>query len=88
MCGGFELLTMKDKSHSKLNVVSYGSCRKDEIRCFGTGRNYVRSIQADYPVDDSLDFRDQYEDCLICKVPITLSDLREHMKTCGSEVCD
>ena len=86
MCGGFELLTMKEKSRSELNVVSYGSCSTDEIRCFGTGRIYIRPIQADLPMDDSLDYSDQYEDCLICTMPVALSDMRKHIETCGSEV--
>lgn len=86
-CGGFELLTMKEKSRTELSIVSYGSCSTEEMRCFGTGRIYIRPVQIDITLDDSnLDWGDQYEDCMICKMPVALSTMRRHMETCGNEV--
>ena len=55
MCGGFELLTMKEKSRTALTVVSYGSCTTEEIRCFGTGHIYIRPIQIDIVLADDAD---------------------------------
>jgi len=86
-CGGFELLTMKEKSRTELSIVSYGSCSTEEMRCFGTGRIYIRPVQIDITLDDSnLDWGDQYEDCMICKMPVAMSTMRRHMETCGNEV--
>ena len=81
---GFELLTTKENSRTELAVVAYGSCCTDEIRCFGTGRIYIRPIQTDISLDDDVDWGgDQYEDCLSCNMPIALSDMRKHMDICG-----
>lgn len=75
---------MTEKSRTELSIVSYGSCSTEEIRCFGTGRIYIRPVQIDITLDDSnLDWGDQYEDC---KMPVALSTMRRHMETCGNEV--
>ena len=78
---------MKEKSRTELSIVSYGSCSTEEIRCFGSGRIYIRPVQIDIALNDSnLDWGDQYEDCMICKMPVALSAMRRHMETCGNEV--
>ena len=63
---------MKEKSCTELSIVSYGSCSTEEIRCLGTGRIYIRPVQIDITLDDSnLDWG-EYEDCMICKMPVVL----------------
>ena len=43
------------------------------VRCLGTGRIYIRPVQIDITLDDSnLDWGEQYEDCMICKMPVVL----------------
>ena len=79
------MLTVKEKSRAELQVVSCGSCCTEEIRCFGTGRIYIRPIQVDLSLDESgMERVEQYEDCLLCKMPVALTDMRQHMDTCGT----
>ena len=87
-CGGFEFLTVKERSRTELNVVSYGSCSTDEIRCFGTGRIYIRPVQTDIVLNESVDWGEQYEDCMTCNMPIALSEMRQHLEECGIQVFD
>ena len=78
------MLTTKENSRTELAVVSYGSCSTDELRCFGTGRIYIRPIQTDINLPDDSDWGgDQYENCLSCNMPIALADMRKHMDICG-----
>ena len=79
---------MKERSRTKLNVVSYGSCSTDEIRCLGTGRIYIRPVQTDIVLNESVDWGEQYEDCMTCKMPIALSEMCQHMEECGTQVFD
>ena len=51
-CGGFEMLLCADNSHTRLQVVKYGSCNTDELRCLGMGRVYIRPIQVDITLGD------------------------------------
>ena len=83
-CGGFELLTTKEKSRTELGVVSFGTCSTDQIHCFGTGRIYTGPIQKDICLNDDTDIGgDKYEDCLSYNMPIALSDMQKHMDICG-----
>ena len=76
---------MKEKSRTELQVVSCGSCSTEEIRCFGTGRIYIRPIQVDLSLNESgIERTEQYEDCFLCKMPVLLTDMRRHMDTCGT----
>lgn len=84
-CRGFELLTVK---HTKLNVVSYGSCSTDEIRCLSTGRIYFTPMQKDIVLNESVDCGEQYEDCMTCNMPIALSEMCQHLEECSTEVFD
>ena len=79
---------MKERSRTKLNVVSYGSCSTDEIRCFGTGRIYIRPVQTDIVLNESVDRGEQYEDCMTCNMPIALSEMRQHLEEYGIQVFD
>ena len=87
-CRGFELLTVKERSRTELNVVSYGSSSTDEIRCFGTGQIYIRPVQTDIALNESVDWGEQNEDCMTCNMPIALSEMRQHLEECGTEVFD
>lgn len=79
------MLTVKEKSRTELQVVSCGSCSTEEIRCFGTGRIYIQPIQVDLSLDDSgMERVEQYEDCLLCKMPVALTEMRQHMDICGT----
>ena len=51
-CGGFEMLLRADNSRTRLQVVKYGSCNTDELRCLGMGRVYIRPIQVDITLGD------------------------------------
>ena len=51
-CGGFEMLLCAGNSHTRLQVVKYGSCNTDELRCLGMGRVYIRPIQVDITLGD------------------------------------
>ena len=51
-CGGFEMLLCADNSRTRLQVVKYGSCNTDELRCLGIGRVYIRPIQVDITLGD------------------------------------
>ena len=51
-CGGFEMLLRADNSRTRLQVVKYGSCNTDELRCLGIGRVYIRPIQVDITLGD------------------------------------
>ena len=51
-CGGFEMLLCADNSRTRLQVVKYGSCNTDELRCLGMGRVYIRPIQVDITLGD------------------------------------
>ena len=68
-CGGFKTLLAREKSRTKLRVAKYGSCSADELRCFGTGRIYIRPIQSDIALADQ-DDTDEHENCFLCKVTI------------------
>ena len=81
-CGGFEMLLAHEKSRTKLCVVKYGSCSADELRCFGTGRIYIRPIQSDIALADEDDADEQHENCFLCKVAIPLRQMRDHMELC------
>ena len=51
-CGGFEMLLCAGNSRTRLQVVKYGSCNTDELRCLGMGRVYIRPIQVDITLGD------------------------------------
>ena len=51
-CGGFEMLLCANNSRTRLQVVKYGSCNTDELRCLGMGRVYIRPIQVDITLGD------------------------------------
>ncbi|XP_068723494.1 uncharacterized protein [Montipora capricornis] len=89
-CGGFELLLSDEKSRRNLCVVKYGSCCADEIRCWGTGRIYIRPIQTDIALGDDGGSDEECEKCLLCKVSIPLRQMRDHMELCpaGSPLTD
>ena len=69
---------MKEKSRTEIEVVSYGSCSTDEIRCLGTGRIYIRPIQTDITLAETVDLGDQTEECLLCGKEILLTEMRKH----------
>ena len=54
----------------------------EELRCMGSGRIYIRSIQIDIPLSEEVNVGEQCEECLFCKSPISLSAMRQHMETC------
>ena len=46
------MLLCADNSRTRLQVVKYGSCNTDELRCLGMGRVYIRPIQVDITLGD------------------------------------
>ena len=46
------MLLRADNSRTRLQVVKYGSCNTDELRCLGIGRVYIRPIQVDITLGD------------------------------------
>ena len=81
-CGGFEMLLCADNSRTRLQVVKYGSCNTDELRCLGMGRVYIRPIQVDITLGDIEDDDEHAEECLLCRESIPLRGMRAHMETC------
>jgi hypothetical protein len=78
---------MKEKSRTELEVVSCGSCSTDEIRCLGTGRIYIRLIQADITLGEKEDFGDQSENCLLCGREVLLTEMRRHAESsCANDI--
>lgn len=67
---------MKERSRTELNVVS----------C--TGRIYIRPVQTGIVLNESVDGGEQYEDCMTCNMPIALSEMRQHLEECGTQVFD
>ena len=83
--GGFQLLVSDDKSRKKLKIVAHGSCSTEEIRCFGTGRIYIRPLQKSIRLSEELHVQEEYEVCLACDTPVAVSEMRDHLESC--EVC-
>lgn len=81
-CGGFELLLCEENSRTKLQVVKYGSCSTEELRCLGSGRIYIRPIQVDIFLGDVEDDEEHTEECLLCKASMPLRQMRAHMEEC------
>lgn len=82
ICDGFEMLLCADNSRTRLQVVKYGSCNTDELRCLGMGRVYIRPIQVDITLGDIEDDDEHAEECLLCRESIPLRGMRAHMETC------
>ena len=61
------MLLCADNSLTKLQVVKYGSCDTDELRCLGMGRVYIRPIQVDITLGDIEDDDEHAEECLLCR---------------------
>ena len=80
------MLIAEEKSRTKLQVVKYGSCSTEELRCLGSGRIYIRPIQVNIALADIEDLDDESEECLLCKISIPLASMRGHMESCP--VCD
>ena len=76
------MLLCQDNSRTKLQVVKYGSCSTDELRCLGSGRIYLRPIQVDIFLGDVEDGEEHTEECLLCKASISLRQMRAHMEEC------
>ena len=78
--GGYEMLLCADNSRTRLQVVKYGSCNTDELRCLGMGRVY--NLQVDITLGDIEDDDEHAEECLLCRESIPLRGMRAHMETC------
>ena len=76
------MLLCADNSRTRLQVVKYGSCNTDELRCLGMGRVYIRPIQVDITLGDIEDDDEHAEECLLCRESIPLRGMRAHMETC------
>ena len=86
-CGGFELLLTQEKSRTQLRVMHFGACSTDELKCLGTGRIYIRPVQADIELkEDGLE-PGGMEECLSCGELVLLSKMRKHMEACPENVC-
>ncbi|CAB4029344.1 G2 M phase-specific E3 ubiquitin- ligase, partial [Paramuricea clavata] len=56
--GGFQFLVSQEKARKQLKVVSHGSCSVEQIRCFGSGRIYIRPLQRSIPLTEGLQDED------------------------------
>ena len=80
--GGFQFLLSKESSRKQLQVMSYGSCDAEQLRCFGTGRVYVRSLQKSIPLTDDTNSCVEYEECLFCNLSVSVKDMQKHCDDC------
>lgn len=81
--GGFEFLLCKEESRKQLRVVNHGSCSAEQLRCFGTGRIYVRPLQRSIPITNVAAIKMELEECLTCFLPIPVNQMREHHTSCS-----
>lgn len=49
---------------------------------------FIRPVQTDIVLNESVDWGEQYEDCMTCSMPIALSEMRQHFEECGMQVFD
>jgi hypothetical protein len=80
--GGFQFLLSKEGSRKQLQVMSYGSCDAEQLRCFGTGRVYVRPLQKSIPLTDDTNSCVEYEECLFCNLSVSVKDMQKHCEDC------
>ena len=82
--GGFQLLISDANVRKKLKVISHGSCTTKQMRCFGTGRIYIRPLQRSMKTQD-VKVDEEFVECIACSSPFAVSEMRRHQETC--EVC-
>lgn len=64
--------------------MSHGSCTTERLRCFGTGRIYIRPLQRSIPTQ-IVKAEEEFEECIACGFAFAVSEVRRHQETC--EVC-
>ena len=79
------MLVSQEKVRKQLKVVAHGSCSTEQLRCFGSGRIYIRPLQKSIPLTEVLGIQEEYEVCLACDNPVAVSEMRDHQESC--EVC-
>ncbi len=86
--GGFQILVSQEKARKLFKIVSHGSCSTEKLRCFGSGRIYIRPLQRSIPIRESMRVQEEYEVCLGCETPVAVSEMRQHQQDCvRCEVC-
>ncbi|CAB3977868.1 Hypothetical predicted protein [Paramuricea clavata] len=83
--GGFQMLLTKEKKRKELRIVCHGSCNTEQLRCFGTGRIYLRPLQKSIPLPININVKEEFQQCLTCGGSFAVSEMRRHMNTC--QVC-
>ncbi|XP_028401094.1 uncharacterized protein LOC114524163 [Dendronephthya gigantea] len=78
--GGMQLLLSKESARKELHVVSHGCCNAEQLKCFGTGRVYIRPLQKDIPLEKNDNTDVQFEECLSCQALIAINEMQEHLK--------
>lgn len=79
--GGFQLLISEARARKNLKVVSHGSCTTEQLRCFGTGRIYIRPLQRSITTQD-VKVDEEFEECIACGSVFAVSEMRHHQETC------
>ena len=80
--GGFQILLSKAKKRGELDVVCHGSCSTEQLRCFGTGRIYLRPLQKSIQLTRAIHVKEEFQACLSCGQSFGISEMRRHLETC------
>jgi hypothetical protein len=76
------MLLSKEKKRKELRVVCHGSCSAEHLRCFGTGRIYIRPLQKSIALRADIHVKEEFQECLTCAGKFAISEMRRHMNTC------
>ncbi|XP_030853858.1 uncharacterized protein LOC115929288 [Strongylocentrotus purpuratus] len=83
---GFEIMTVRTKSRTALQVVHSGPCNAQDLKLISTQKVYIRPIQQDINIEsDGPPATDHELPCCKCGALIHTSKLREHSELCNYE---
>ena len=74
-------MLLSNKKKKELQV-SHGSCSSGQLRCFGTGRTYLRPLQKSIALSRNVNIKEEFQECFTCGGSFAISEMRCHMDTC------
>ena len=84
---GFELMVVKTKSRTRLEVVHSGPCPSKELKLLSTQRIYLRPIQQSIAMTECCPPSSQATlNCYICGEVFATSAIRDHVDHCKESV--
>ena len=84
---GFEIMTVKTRSRTKLEVVHTGPCCARDLKLMSCQRLYIRPIQQDISLDEQRPPSSSATlECCYCAEQVPSAEMRDHVEQCKNSV--